>query len=624
MASDLQDVPGKATAAPADSGTYRPEIDGLRAIAVVATMLYHAELPGFGGGFLGVDAFFAISGFLITGIIVRNAAEQRFSLSAFYMRRIRRIIPALGVMCLVTLPFAWALMMPDDLENFGQSLVAAGLSANNVLLMFTSGYFALETQFKPLFHTWSLGVEEQYYAVVPLILMLAVRGGGRRGAAIALTLCTAASLLLCEYLRQQSSALNFMLMPSRFWELGLGGLAALLQPRLLTWTADRRAIRQLLAALGLAMLLGGLFALSLDDNLPGWPLLLPVGGTCLVLIFADRTGTGRWLALPPMVGLGLISYSAYLYHVPIYALLRIASLDAPSPWALVATMPLALLLAWLSWRFVERPFRDAARTTDRKVLMFNGALLTVLIGSGLILHASAGLFRTSELAKRDPQFGRGLTAAYNEQPVTFADRPFPAPGRGRNVLVIGNSFARDFINMGLASGKLTQVDLSYSLNNNCDEVPPALIERIRQSQAVIIGSGVFAQDIGCVQRKVALMEQLRVPHIVVLGLKNFGYNNNAIMLLPEARRYAYRAKPLGYVSASNAAARRAITDKYYVDLLAMLDNGKGTVPVFTPERKFISQDRRHLTSAGARFLGERLFAQPQFAWLDKLTSNQPS
>lgn len=612
MAEPINSRPGKAA-------PYRPEIDGLRAIAVVATMFYHAEVPGFGGGFLGVDIFFAISGFLITGIIVRSAGQGRFSLAGFYMRRIRRIIPALAVMCLITLPFAWALMMPDDLENFGQSLVATGLSANNVLLMLTAEYFDLPIRFKPLFHTWSLGVEEQYYAVVPLLLMLAMRVGGKRGTIVALTLCSLASLLLCEYLRQQGDTGNFMLMPSRFWELGLGGLAALLQPRLLDRTGQRRGLGQMLAALGLAMLFGGLFALSMADNLPGWPALLPVGGTCLILVYADQTGAGSWLAWRPMVGLGLISYSAYLYHVPIYVLVRIASLNEPSPWELVATIPLALLLAYGSWRFVEQRFRDPARSSNRAVLQFSAATLTLVIGCGLILHATSGLFAFSDLAKRDQQLGRGLTAAYNDAPFIYEDRPFPAPGRGRNVLVMGNSFARDFINMGLATGHLSNVDLSYASNHNCDALPPRLIEQVRQAQAVIIGSGVYAAEIACVKRTIAQLESLHVQHIAVLGLKDFGFNNNAIMLLPEARRYTFRAKPVALALDGNAEARRAIPARYYVDLFAILDDGTGqsTVPVFTPDRKLISQDRHHLTRAGARFVGEKLFAQPQFAWLAK-------
>lgn len=617
MASVPQNVLAKAGSAPSDGADYRPEIDGLRAIAVVSVILYHAEVPFFSVGYLGVDIFFAISGFLITGIIVRSAAQGRFSLREFYMRRIRRIIPALTIMCLITLPFACLLMIPDDLENFGQSLVATGLSANNVLLYLTSGYFELETLFKPLFHTWSLGVEEQYYVIVPLLLMLAMRWGGRRGAFLVLLLCSAASLIACEYIRLQNPDANFLLLPSRFWELGLGGMTALAQPRLVSWIGERSYFSQTFAVAGLAMVMASLFLLDDGYDMPGWQMLLPLLGTSLLLAFARQSRATRLLTAPPMTGLGLISYSAYLYHAPLFAMVRIASLDPPPPAMLAATIPVCVMLAWLSWRYIEAPFRDPARFSNRAVLVFCGVTTALTVGSGLALHFTSGFFRMSALARHDQQLGRGLTATYNELPRMFTGRQLLPANKAHNVMVIGNSFARDFINMGLETGKLSDTAISYELIQNCEVLPPAVIERIRNAEAVIFGSGAYAGDIPCLQQKIALLTSLNVPHIIVLGTKQFGYNNNAVMLLPEARRYSYRAKPLAFAFEANVEVRRAIPGKYYIDLFRLLDDGTGTVPVFTPDRKFISQDRRHLTSAGARFLGEKVFAQPQFSWLGK-------
>lgn len=600
---------------PVGGHAYRPEIDGLRTIAVVSVMLYHAEVPGLGAGYLGVDIFFAISGFLITGIIVRSAEQGHFSLPGFWMRRIRRIIPALAVMCLLTLPFAVLLMIPEYLENYGQSLVATGLSANNILLYLTSGYFQLETLFKPLFHTWTLGVEEQYYVIVPLLLLLTMRWGGRRGVIVLLAICSAASLLVCEILRNADGDANFLLLPSRFWELGLGGLTAIARPALLGWISRRGALQQALAAVGLVMMLFSLIVLRGIYNLPGWEVMLPLVGTCLVLAFADQSGAGRLLAARPMAALGLISYSAYLYHAPIYAFVRIASLEAPSPALLVATLPFCLLLAWLSWRYIEQPLRDVRRTSNRFVLWFCGITISVIVACGLILHLTAGLFNLSDQATVDPQLRRGLTARYNEQPRTFQGKPFPTADSSRNVMVLGNSFARDFINMGLETGALSDLDLSYEVIENCEAIPPGVIARIRNAQAVIFGSGVSGSDAPCLVQKIAMLETMQVPHVVVLGFKQFGYNYNAVMLLPEAERYAYRARPLGDYYEANAEARRIIPGKNYIDLFDVLDDGTGTVPVFTSERQFISQDRKHLTRAGARYLGEKVFAQPQLAWL---------
>jgi peptidoglycan/LPS O-acetylase OafA/YrhL len=615
MANLATTIPDETRKAPAVTGSYRPEIDGLRAIAVLSVMMYHAEVRFFSVGYLGVDIFFAISGFLITGIIVSSSEQGRFALAGFYMRRIRRIIPALTFMCLITLLFALPLMIPDDLENFGQSMVATGLSANNILLYLTSGYFELETFFKPLFHTWSLGVEEQYYVIVPLLLMLAMRWGGRRGAFVVLAVSSAVSLIFCEYIRLRDYSANFLLLPSRFWELGFGGMTAIAQAPLLNWIGNWGRLREGLAATGMAMIVSSLFLLTGFYDLPGWQALLPLLGTCLVLAFANQTMTGRMLTTRPIAGIGLISYSAYLYHAPLFAFVRIASLNPVSPALLIGTIPFCLLMAWLSWRYVEAPFRDPGRISNRTVLVFCGVMTALTVGSGLILHLTSGFFTLSAFARHDQQLGRGLTAIYNEGPRVFTGRQMLPANKERNVMVIGNSFARDFINMGLETGKLSHSNISYEMIQNCEVIPPAVLDRIRNAQSVIFGSGATIEDIPCLTDKIAALRSLAVPHIIVLGTKQFGYNNNAVMLLPEARRYNFRAKPLAYASDANTQVRRAIPSEYYVDLFALLDDGTGTVPVFTPGHKFISQDTKHLTKAGARYLGDKVFAQPQFSWL---------
>jgi len=343
------------------SDGYRPEIDGLRAVAVVAVLLYHAQLGIVPGGFLGVDIFFVISGFLITGIIEAELAAGRFSILRFYERRIRRIIPALMVMMLLCIPLAWRLMLPDDLENFGQSLIATTAFANNVLLMLTSGYFALAAEFKPLIHTWTLGVEEQYYLIVPLLLAAIFRWGGRRLTIVVIATITVLSFVVALVCVRYAPTAGFYLLPSRAWELGAGSLVALVPN-----PADRRGS---LAALGLATITGSL--LLAGERFAGlvWPMALPVAGTCLVLAYGRAaTLTARVLAWRPAVIVGLISYSLYLYHQPVFAFARIASLDEPSRAPMALLIAPIFVLGWLSWRFLERPFRDRDRTRSRTVV----------------------------------------------------------------------------------------------------------------------------------------------------------------------------------------------------------------------------------------------------------------
>ncbi len=604
-------------------GAYRPDIDGLRAIAVLAVILYHAGVPGFAGGYFGVDIFFAISGFLITGIIVRSLEAGRFDLATFCLRRIRRIVPALAVMCLLTVPVALLLMMPGHLENYGQSLFATAVSANNVLLYLTSGYFATETRFRPLFHTWSLGAEEQYYAIVPLLLVGAWRLAGKRGVFAVLAIGSGMSLAARGYLQSADGEAAFLLLPPRFWELGLGGMTALAQPRLLESIGPRGALRQALASAGLAIGVGAVFLLPGPYDLPGWQALIALIGTCALLALGSAGGSGRLLGSPPAAGLGLISYGAYLYHAPLFAFMTLASLEPP-PWQrLLALVPLSLALAWLSWRLVERPFRDPRRTSKATVLAFSGLALGAMAAIGLLLHFTGGLFQWSELAKRDPQFARNQTAAYNEGPRVYQDRAFAAGDASPKLLVLGNSFARDFINMGLETGSLGQVDLSYTPLDYCEDWSPALVERIRQAAGVVFASSFNAGTVPCIGQAVDRLTRLGVGHVVVVGTKNFGTNNNAVMLLPLPQRHAYRARPREEVLDANRAARDALPAGIFVDPMEVLDRGGGKVPLFTPQGRFISEDCRHLTRAGARFVGERLFAQPGLAWL-RAAADQPS
>lgn len=601
---------------------YRPEIDGLRAIAVLAVMLYHANVPGFGGGYVGVDIFFGISGFLITGIIARALAAGQFSFTDFYLRRIRRIVPALAMMCLLCMPAALALMMPEHLENFGQSLFATALSANNVLLYLTSGYFQEATRFRPLFHTWSLGVEEQYYLLCPLLLVLAWRIGKVRGAFVLLAVGTAISMALRERFHAIDGEAAFLLLPTRLWELGLGGIAALAQPRLLAGPLGQPTARRIAAALGLMASVSAVFWLGDPYETGTAAMLVPLLGTCAVLVFGSDEGAGRLLVLPPAVGLGLISYGAYLYHAPLMAFLTLTSLEPP-PWQhLTLLIPLAVMLAWLSWRLIERPLRDPRRTTTRFVLCFSAVTLGATASVGLALHLTGGLYALSDLAQRDPQLKRGETARYNEAPRIYENRSFATASREKNVLVIGNSFARDVINMGLESGYLSGYDISYSPIIYCDPWPTELIQRARQANAVIMGASFGQPHIPCMRRAVDRLTALGVEHVAVVGMKSFGFNNNAVMLLPPERRFAYRAKPDDGAVAANRAARAALPAGTFVDPYVVLDDGSGTVPVFTPQRRFISEDSRHLTRAGAHFLGKRVFAQPALAWL--VTNRAPT
>lgn len=598
---------------------YRPEIDGLRAIAVLPVILFHSQVPGFSGGFVGVDVFFVISGYLITSIIARELDSENFSIVRFYERRARRILPALFLVMFACLPFAWWLMLPDDLENFGQSVAATTLFSNNVLLLLTSGYFDLAVELKPLLHTWSLGVEEQFYLVYPPLLWLCWRKGRARGVLVLLVL-TALSLALSEVSWRRWPDANFYLVTSRFWELGLGGLLALLGAEAAVDARFGGRGRGFGALAGLAMIALSVFAFDTTTPVPSLIALLPVVGTCLVIAFA-RSGdalSGAVLANRGFVMVGLISYSAYLWHQPLLAFTRIASLAEPG-WPMMAGIALlSLPLAYLSWRFCEMPFRDRSRTSRRSIWVATGVGGAVFVSIGAAAQFSGGFpQRFSADRAVVQQAGRDTAAAFNREPFRFQRKAFTEPEK-RNLLVLGNSFARDFINAGRINGYFGDYELSYFKEQpNCisglGSVHPELLARIRQADVVIFGNP--PRDPRCWVRDKAILQQAGNARFLIIGTKNFGWNMNAVMRLTAEQRAEYRTPMIEMVREQHALLDSVIPPEDIVDPVEMLGDAQGRMPVVTPEGHLISQDTTHLTRAGAAYVGKILFGDPRLSEL---------
>jgi peptidoglycan/LPS O-acetylase OafA/YrhL len=370
---------------------YRPEIDGLRTVAVMPVIFFHAGLDLFSGGFVGVDVFFVISGYLITSILIDDLQKGRFSIARFYERRARRILPALFFVMLCCAPFAWAWMLPSQMEDFGKSVIAVVFFASNILFWQDIDYFALAAEDNPLLHTWSLAVEEQFYIFFPILLLWLWRFGRNPAFYTVLGICIA-SLLLAELGARTAPGATFYLLPTRAWELGAGSLCA--------FVLNRRGplSNGYLAAAGL---LAVLLAATLYDKTTPFPslyALLPVVGTALIILYAGpSTLVGKLLSLRGMVAIGLISYSAYLWHQPLFAFARIRSLTTPSEPLMIALSLLALGLAYLSWRFVEAPFRrKSGMWLPARRQVFAASLLASLalcIAGGIVLSRDGAVLR---------------------------------------------------------------------------------------------------------------------------------------------------------------------------------------------------------------------------------------
>ena len=337
--------------------SYRPDIDGLRAVAVLLVVAYHLHLPLVHGGFIGVDIFFVISGFLITGIIARDIDASRFSLAAFYERRARRILPALVVMMLVSTLCALVYLLPLELCAYAKSLLATTFSYANVYFWSTQDYFDAPALLKPLLHTWSLAVEEQFYVILPLLLMFFARyPKSRRN--LALVILLVASLAYSVWGAFHAPASAFYLLPSRAWELLAGATLALglIPPIRQRWLAE------FLSIAGLGLIIFAAWKFTAATPFPGLAALLPCLGALMIMAGGrgGRCWAGHLLSLPPMRFVGLISYSVYLWHWPliVFTSMGFMSFIPRSPAIFRSTLfILALVLGALSWKFVEQPFR---------------------------------------------------------------------------------------------------------------------------------------------------------------------------------------------------------------------------------------------------------------------------
>lgn len=368
---------------------YRPDLDGLRALAILGVLFCHAELA-LAGGFIGVDIFFVLSGFLISKLILKELDQGEFSIVGFWERRLRRILPTLIVVTTASLFSGYFMMAPDAYQALGRSAIALTGMVSNVYFWWDTGYFSEEADYKPLLHTWSLGIEEQFYFLIGLGFVVLARYGQLRKAAWWLGGISLASLLVSIWGASQESEAAFFLLPSRAWELSAGSLLAMFAP-----IALPRIVREIMGVLGFGILL---FCAVLYDGhtlFPGLAAIPPVFATMLILWPNTEAQPPsliqRVLSLPPLVFLGKISYPLYLWHWPFIAFLNYLSFDPPDLPSRIGALFLAVVFAILTYYFVETPFRNR-EFLPTKTGLFRFATvagLLVVIGGGFLVNEAS-------------------------------------------------------------------------------------------------------------------------------------------------------------------------------------------------------------------------------------------
>ncbi|MDA9915843.1 acyltransferase [Luminiphilus sp.] len=575
---------------------YRAEIDGLRALAVLPVILFHAGFNGFHGGYVGVDIFFVISGYLITSIILSELELNKFTLTKFYERRARRILPALFLTMILCIAPAFILLLPDPLENFGQSMVATTLFSNNVLLFLTAGYWDLSSEYKPLLHTWSLAVEEQYYLIFPLLMILLWK---MQESAIGFVLFGLALMSLWFALGEDNENLSFYSLHTRGFEILCGALIC--EKFIGRKFFLNGAINEFMSLLGFTLLIYSIVFFSEETPFPSLYTLIPVAGTCFIICFTDQnTSLYRLLANRYVCYVGLLSYSAYLFHQPIFSFLRASTREAPSNIYMSVAVIFIFLLAALSFNLIERPFRQRDLISTPRFAVLISGIGVFLIALGLLIHVTNGfsgrLYPNGNMLEKS----KNISARAWQ----YTDTRFTAQKR-RNVLVIGNSFARDAINVLVETYDLSVYNIRYSPSlSDCSLLEDANRDLLDNSGLILFASNYGDQT--CIN---ALTDRIADDQeLFFLGDKHFGYNLNWILRVNQDDRSFLRNPVTAELVMNEQRLKNLVPDQRYISLIAPLI-GKEGILITDEGGRLITDDRRHLTLSGARFIGKTVIIE---------------
>ena len=514
-----------------ESYAYRADIDGLRAISILLVVGYHAQFRLVPGGFIGVDVFFVISGFLISRIILTELKAGTFSPLQFYARRVRRIFPALIVVLAVTYLIGWFVLLPDGFSLLGKSVAAGVGFVSNLFQLSQAGYFAPDAAENPLLHLWSLGIEEQFYIFWPPVLWLLSRSG-RRWPWIAAIAAVSFGVSLMIYFGYKEW--SFYSPISRAWELLAGGMIAdyyVDHPE-----RERRGFPQrdnLLAVIGFAAIIGAALGLNTDSLFPGIPALAPALGAVLLIVSPNSAVNRFLLSNRPMVGIGLISYPLYLWHWPLLSYLGITRHGVPTLIEIWIALIVAFILAWLTYRFVEMPLRRRPDVVPR--LSFG--LMAVGV-AGIVTTAAGGFgFRfpqeIRDIALFPPQSNVGLLDhCFLENPGAQFNSSCVEPGDKPLLLLWGNSTAATLL-PGL---RRAQQSVPFRLarfaapgcapilaggsNSRCDAASDIAFGFVKSSHPEIVmlhGMWDGYHDLDKLAETIKRLKALNIPRIVILG-----------------------------------------------------------------------------------------------------------
>ncbi|HWZ05312.1 MAG TPA: acyltransferase family protein [Bradyrhizobium sp.] len=601
---------------------YRADIDGLRAVSILLVVAYHAQPWLVRGGFIGVDIFFVISGFLITRIILSEAKAGTFSSLAFYARRVRRIFPALIVVLATTYLIGWIILLPDGFALLGKSTAAGVAFVSNLFQLNQTGYFAPDAAENPLLHLWSLGIEEQFYIFWPLLLVLLLGSKYRR---IRIAAIAAASFGLSLLIFLGLKEWSFYSPLPRAWELLAGGLLASSQVEGVARQSS--PLREnLLSAAGLAAIIGAAAALNKESLFPGAWALLPVLGAVLIIIAPNSTVNRVLLSSRAMVAIGLISYPLYLWHWPLLSYLGIIRNGVPNAIEIWAVVIVAFILAWLTYRFVEIPLRrqpKAVAGLSFALLAVGLAGIATAANSGFPLRFPAEIRAIAMLAPQsndgfgDKCFLEGPGARLDANCIEQGDKPllFLWGDSTAAALYPGLKRAEETVPFRLARFAVPGCAPILAASVSCDGNNDLVFGFVKSSRPDIVLLHAMWDRTHNLDRLAATIEQLKalkIPRIVILGPVPLWKRT-----LPLALVNAYRLTHViedrisaGVTGAGSDEQMRSFSQAHgveYISAWRVLCDGNGCLTRVGPTaEEVVTTDIVHLSNAGSKYLVEKI------------------
>jgi peptidoglycan/LPS O-acetylase OafA/YrhL len=561
---------------------YRKEIDGLRAFAIIPVIFFHAGLQSFSGGFVGVDVFFVVSGYLIATLILSELARNEFKISNFYLRRVRRILPALFLMILACLPLAWMFMLPSDMKEFSQSMVSVVLFLSNILFWLKSGYFDSSAELKPLIHTWSLSIEEQFYILFPIICLIIFKFSKRNIFLIFGFLVFfgvwAAQLIITKY-----PAMAFYFLPTRGWEIICGALIAFILLKRNAAFLKSVLVNQVLSLIGFSLILYSILVFNEFTPYPSFHTIIPVLGSALLIVFTrENTLVFKVFTNKLIAYIGLLSYSLYLWHQPIFAFTKYILVDSLSILLVFILTFISMAFAYLSYHIIEKPFRNKDKTSSKFLILTIGFAAILIIISGLAGHQTNGFIDRNppnhlsnkfyydlEMAPHSPGiYGRGCVS-------NSAEFCIVNEAKSESILMIGDSHSGDFLHafkkfvedrnlnaMQLTMGGCSFSPHSFNHNNGqCGEAAKLLKKTIEKKQvSTIIFVNNFYQHLESLNEIDAKENLLFISQLFKSALKN---NIQILYFSPRPTL----TKPLGRSAMANKLTQVKLREDKYKDLV---------------------------------------------------------